>query len=50
MDFISRLCDPVIVMAEGAVLTAGSMAEIRRDPRVIEAYFGGSGQARGTRT
>ena len=28
MDLIARLCDPVIVMAEGKVLTQGTMAEI----------------------
>jgi len=44
MDMIARLCDPVIVMAEGAVLTEGKMAEVRADPRVLEAYLGG-GQA-----
>jgi ABC-type uncharacterized transport system ATPase subunit len=30
----------VIVMAEGRVLTHGSMAEIRRNDAVIEAYLG----------
>ncbi|MFO1067958.1 MAG: ABC transporter ATP-binding protein [Geminicoccaceae bacterium] len=40
MDLIARLCEPVVVMAEGQVLTRGSMAELRRDPRVIEAYLG----------
>ena len=40
MDLIGRLCDPVIVMAQGSVLTRGSMAEIRADRRVIEAYLG----------
>ena len=40
MDMIARLCDPVIVMAEGTVLTQGSMDDIRKDERVIEAYFG----------
>lgn len=45
MDLIARLCDPVIVMAEGRVLTKGSMDEIRRDATVIEAYLGG-GKAR----
>lgn len=40
MDLIARLCDPIIVMAEGKVLTKGSMAEIRGDERVIEAYLG----------
>jgi branched-chain amino acid transport system ATP-binding protein len=41
MDLIARLCDPVVVMAEGRVLTQGTMAEIRADPAVIEAYLGG---------
>jgi branched-chain amino acid transport system ATP-binding protein len=41
MDLIARLCDPVIVMAAGRVLTQGRMSDIRKDARVIEAYFGG---------
>jgi branched-chain amino acid transport system ATP-binding protein len=41
MDLIASLCDPVIVMAEGAVLTQGAMADVRRDPRVLDAYLGG---------
>ncbi len=40
MEFISRLCDPVIVMAEGAVLAQGSAAAVKADERVIEAYLG----------
>jgi len=40
MDFIGRLCDPVIVMAEGRVLAEGSIAEIKADEAVIEAYLG----------
>ena len=40
MDFISRLCDPVIVMAEGAVLMQGSAEAVKSDARVIEAYLG----------
>lgn len=40
MDFISRLCDPVIVMAEGAVLAKGSADEVRNNEEVIEAYLG----------
>ena len=40
MEFISRLCGPVIVMAEGGVLTEGSVAEVRNNEEVIEAYLG----------
>jgi branched-chain amino acid transport system ATP-binding protein len=40
MDFIGRLCDPVIVMAEGKVLSKGTIDEIKSDERVIEAYLG----------
>jgi len=40
MDFIARLCDPVIVMAEGKVLAQGSSAHIMENEAVIEAYLG----------
>ena len=40
MDFISRLCDPVIVMAEGRVLTVGTPDEVKSNEEVIEAYLG----------
>lgn len=40
MDFISRLCDPVIVMAEGTVLTQGTAEEVKSNEAVIEAYLG----------
>jgi branched-chain amino acid transport system ATP-binding protein len=40
MDFIARLCDPVIVMAEGRVLAQGTVDEVKNDERVIEAYLG----------
>jgi ABC-type branched-subunit amino acid transport system ATPase component len=40
MSFIAQLCDPVIVMAEGQVLTEGSFDAVRADPRVREAYLG----------
>ncbi|MGF1623756.1 MAG: ABC transporter ATP-binding protein [Alphaproteobacteria bacterium] len=48
MDMIARLCDPVIVMAEGTVLAEGTMQQIRADRRVIEAYLGGSPPAPGS--
>ena len=41
MDLIASLCDPVIVLSEGSVLTQGKMADVRRNPAVLEAYLGG---------
>ncbi len=40
MDFIGRICGPVICMAEGKVLAQGTVQEIKNDDRVIEAYLG----------
>ncbi|MCH2077212.1 MAG: ABC transporter ATP-binding protein [Rhodobacteraceae bacterium] len=40
MDFIGRLCDPVICMAEGKVLAEGTIEEIKSNEQVIEAYLG----------
>ncbi len=40
MDFVGRLCDPVIVMAEGKVLAEGTVEEIKSNEAVIEAYLG----------
>ena len=50
MELISLLCDPVIVMAEGKVLTQGSPPEVQSDERVIEAYLGRGLVTRGERT
>jgi len=41
MDLVTRLCDPVIVMSEGAKLAEGTPDEVRADERVLEAYLGG---------
>jgi ABC-type branched-subunit amino acid transport system ATPase component len=40
MDMISRLCDHVVVMAEGRRLIEGSFAELARNELVQEAYMG----------
>ena len=40
MDLIARLCDPVIVMAEGRTLAEGNFAAIAANPDVREAYMG----------
>ena len=41
MDLVMNLCDPVIVMSEGAKLAEGTASEIKKDERVLEAYLGG---------
>jgi len=40
MEFIGRICDPVICMAEGKVLAEGTLDEIKANEHVIEAYLG----------
>ena len=40
MELISKLCDPVIVMAEGGVLYQGTFDEVKSNEAVIEAYLG----------
>ena len=40
MEFIGRLCNPIIVMAEGKVLAKGTIDEIKANEQVIEAYLG----------
>ena len=40
MDLIASLCNPVLVMAQGQLLTQGAPAEVLQDPRVVDAYLG----------
>jgi branched-chain amino acid transport system ATP-binding protein len=42
MDLVQRLCDPVIVLSEGRPLVEGAFEVVAKDPRVLEAYLGGS--------
>jgi len=44
IDVIMEYCQEVIVMHQGAVLTAGDPQAVRSDERVIEAYLGGDGE------
>ena len=40
MELVERLCDRVYVLAEGRCLVSGTFAEVKSDPRVVEAYLG----------
>jgi ABC-type branched-subunit amino acid transport system ATPase component len=40
LDMVARLCDHVIVLAEGRRLAEGSFATVAADPAVQEAYMG----------
>jgi len=46
MDFISRLCDPVVVLAEGSVLFQGTSDEVKNNEQVIESYLGRGSKTR----
>ena len=42
IDMVTRLCHRILVMASGSMLCEGAPDEVARDPRVIEAYLGGT--------
>jgi ABC-type branched-subunit amino acid transport system ATPase component len=41
LHLIERLCDPVVVMAQGRVIGQGSMADLRHQREVVDAYLVG---------
>jgi len=42
LNVVERICDHVVVMAEGRTLATGRMADLRRNEEVITAYLGGA--------
>lgn len=40
VPFVTALCDRVIVLADGHVISSGSPAEVTSDPRVMAVYLG----------
>jgi ABC-type branched-subunit amino acid transport system ATPase component len=41
LSIMDEFCDPVVVMAEGAVLAEGTMSQLRARSEVVEAYLVG---------
>ena len=41
LHMVDRLCDPVVVMAQGKVIGQGGMAALRKQPEIAEAYLVG---------
>jgi branched-chain amino acid transport system permease protein len=40
MPMVLGLCDPILVMARGAVIAQGPSQRIQTDPAVLDAYLG----------
>jgi branched-chain amino acid transport system ATP-binding protein len=45
MDFVSSVCDRLVVLDFGRVVSAGDPEVVRRDPRVLDAYLGAEAPA-----
>jgi ABC-type branched-subunit amino acid transport system ATPase component len=41
LHMVERLCDTVVVMAQGKVIGSGTMASLRKQPEIVDAYLVG---------
>jgi neutral amino acid transport system ATP-binding protein len=41
LHMVDRLCDTVVVMAQGKVIGSGTMSSLRRQPEIVDAYLVG---------
>jgi branched-chain amino acid transport system ATP-binding protein len=41
LHMVERLCDSVVVMAQGKIIGSGTMASLRRQPEIVDAYLVG---------
>jgi branched-chain amino acid transport system ATP-binding protein len=41
MELVMDVCDPIVVLERGRVLTEGTPEQVRTDKRVLEVYLGG---------
>ncbi len=46
MGLVLGVCDQIVVLEFGEVIATGTPDEVRRHPRVVEAYLGGAGARR----